>query len=295
MTDFEFPPLFKFRSLDKGSMKYTLKGIEDNEIWFAGINSLNDPFEMYYSVNIGVREENIQDFFLLLLEVFNDREKYSNFDISALPFNETFIRMILQQIPAFTSDIRAQITKGIEEKLPLIQLHGIKKIKNDTKLFCCSKVDSHPLLWGHYADGMRGICIEYNFNNQLRDPYFGFCEVDYQGSPLSINFLNFIKQNQVMDDYSERIFGTKNNAWVYENEFRLIASNDHWEGNKYKLSDNVIRSITIGEFIRPEPLKELLRAVEGKDIELKIALAKPETFSTETIPFESSFFDKKYL
>ncbi len=294
MTDFEFPPLFKFRSLDKGSIKYTLKGIEDNEIWFADIDSLNDPFEMFYNIDSGVHEENIHEFFEIIHAAYNDRFAFSNLEAFTKTLDVNSILLLLDYIPKLSSSERALTVRLITENMAQTQELAIQRIKKDTKVFCCSTINSHPLLWGHYADGMRGICIEYDFNKQNQEPYFGFCNVNYQDLPLSINLLHFMKNNQVIDDYSEDIFGTKNIAWKYEREFRLLASNGHWKGNKLKLSDNVIKSITIGEFIAPNALDELLKSVSGKDIELKIALAKRESFSTEVIPYTRSFFTEKY-
>ncbi|AQW60509.1 DUF2971 domain-containing protein [Vibrio owensii] len=289
MSSFDYPPLFKFRNVNQ----FTLESIANNEIWFANIDSLNDPFELFYKVIFDLDESNIDSFFKLMIDVGDDREKYNKLNVEELDRNIKLARQYHDLIANLSLHEKRLIVDGVNEKIKSLNKEMLKKIREDTKLFCLSTVDSHPLLWGHYANGMRGICIEYDFNKQKRSPYFGSCHVEYKEQPLVLKVADFIKRNHHINDFSEEIFGTKNTSWCYEKEFRLIATNEHWTGNKYKLSDGVIKSIVIGEFIAPQDLDKLLEVVNGTNIELKIAVAEPEFFRTKTVPYSTSFFESK--
>ena len=287
LSSFDFPPLFKFRNVNK----FTLESIANNEIWFANIDSLNDPFELFYKVIFDLDEHNIDSFFKLMVDVGDDREKYNKLNVDELDSQIKFVRQNLNMISNLPIHIKKNIVVGVNENIQSLNKQMLKKIRENTKLFCLSTVDSHPLLWGHYANGMRGICIEYDFNKQKIAPYFGNCYVEYKEKPLILKVADFIQRNHHINDFSEEIFGTKNTSWSYEKEFRLIATGDHWTGNKYKLSEGVIKSIVIGEFIDSQDLDKLLKVVDGTDIELKIAVAEPEFFRTKTIPYSASFFE----
>lgn len=287
MSSFNFPPLFKFRNVNEK----TLESIANNEIWFANVDSLNDPFELFYKIIFDLDENNVDSFFKLMVEVADDREKYNKLNVDELHPQIEFARQYQDIIANFPVHTKRLIVDGINENIKALNKQVLKKIREETKLFCLSTVDSHPLLWGHYANGMRGICIEYDFNKQKRSPYFGSCYVEYKKQPLTLKVADFIRRNHHINDFSEDIFGTKNTSWAYEEEFRLIANGEHWAGNKYKLSEGVIKSILIGEFIDHRDLEKLLKVVDGTDIELKIAVAEPEFFRTKTIPYRASFFE----
>ncbi|EGR2325223.1 DUF2971 domain-containing protein [Vibrio alginolyticus] len=287
MSSFDFPPLFKFRTVNEN----TLNSIANNEIWFANIDSLNDPFELFYKIIFDLDENNIDSFFKLMIDVGSDREKYNKLNVDGLDDQIRFMRQNQDIIANLPIDVKKIIVDGINENIKSLNKEMLEKIRRNTKLFCLSTVDSHPLLWGHYANGMRGICIEYDFNKQKRTPYFGSCYVEYKEQPLILKVADFIQRNHHINDFSKEIFGTKNTSWCYEKEFRLIATGDYWAGNKYKLSEGVIKSIVIGEFIDHQDLDKVLKVVDGTDIELKIAISEPEFFRTKTIPYSPSFFE----
>jgi hypothetical protein len=83
---------------------------------------------------------------------------------------------------------------------------------------CCfsSRLDSR-LMWGHYADGHRGFCLEFDISSEhfARLKPVTYCESCPSFSPTGILFPN-----------TEDILGTamcsKPVDWAYEQEWRLI-------------------------------------------------------------------------
>lgn len=82
----------------------------------------------------------------------------------------------------------------------------------------------NTLMWSHYADSHKGLCIRYelspNFNyNFLKktDGFFNFRviqDVKYIDEPINIKDLRLNTQNS---------FTQKNKCWKYENEVRLLT------------------------------------------------------------------------
>ena len=94
---------------------------------------------------------------------------------------------------------------------------------NKSQLGMCSfsEVHDHELMWAHYADQFRGICIAYNFS-KLRD---GLADDD--------NFCAHVLQRDRANDSSLRprtgqlakmVLSYKNYRWLYEREWRMFAS-----------------------------------------------------------------------
>ncbi len=80
----------------------------------------------------------------------------------------------------------------------------------------------NPLMWAHYADSHRGICIKYKFPNSMSElGDINSCSVSY--------FKDVKYSDKELLDYSgnnsitlENSFFLKGEAWRYENELRFL-------------------------------------------------------------------------
>ena len=104
---------------------------------------------------------------------------------------------------------------------------GIKKwlddeIKQGKGVFSLAGHWNSPLMWSHYADEHRGICIEYD-KSVCDAPK----EVDYQGArgiPVS-EILSWVCEKSITakEKIERKYFYTKAGQWEYENEWRCLA------------------------------------------------------------------------
>lgn len=88
----------------------------------------------------------------------------------------------------------------------------------------------NELMWAHYADSHRGICIKYHFSNSLTKLYSKvgkpvryFRDVEYKDD---LSVLNIGDTITIKD-----AFFAKSKAWEYENELRLIQFDLNGSGN----------------------------------------------------------------
>lgn len=126
-----------------------------------------------------------------------------------------------------------------EKRFPLIEAYKFLKIRcfvrnpdvnHDAKEKEGGKklVAEHKnfLMWSHYADSHKGICIKYCINNKflINNEDQGIASrwinVDYNHTEF---IYNRIKESVTI----EQGFGTKAEHWSYENEFRLL----HYDPN----------------------------------------------------------------
>jgi len=130
------------------------------------------------------------------------------------------------------------------------------KILKEVRVRCLSISNEayNSLLWGHYADGSRGIEIEY--------------ELDIEKLVKSGIYLNKIEYSKALRpentmpeyiDYGKSYFA-KTQEWQYENEWRLITLGERLK-DSHKLFDCFqIKSVTFG-LETPEEQIKLIRSL----------------------------------
>lgn len=95
------------------------------------------------------------------------------------------------------------------------------------RALCFSRRNDNLLLWAHYADNHRGICLQYEFTD---DTYRGQCfPVEYSPNqpilekveryPAGVSAAETLS---IHKDREARVFLTKSQDWSYEEEYRLL-------------------------------------------------------------------------
>ncbi|MBW8841994.1 MAG: DUF2971 domain-containing protein [Sphingomonadales bacterium] len=84
-----------------------------------------------------------------------------------------------------------------------------------------SETWDNELMWAHYADGFRGICIAYPMARLLEglDEHHALARVAYGDRPHYLNLSSM--QNSELR--AKAILSTKNVKWSYEREWRLFS------------------------------------------------------------------------
>lgn len=127
--------------------------------------------------------------------------------------------------------------------------HRLRECAKRVGVFSASRSNLDPRMWSHYADEHRGACLTYEFvAKDLLPPKFPLAsagEVFYDNSPI----VEFIKEEASIHDEEafvagiiHRYFKTKDKAWAYEQESRIIrqeAGVHVFEKSSLKLSQVV--------------------------------------------------------
>jgi hypothetical protein len=77
----------------------------------------------------------------------------------------------------------------------------------------------HPLLWGHYADKHKGICLGF----EVQDENF-FEPVNYVDSRPTLKDFGCSSLSEIKESQMRQILFTKWDAWAYEEEYRAYVS-----------------------------------------------------------------------
>jgi len=78
-------------------------------------------------------------------------------------------------------------------------------------ILCFSKSWRHPMLWAHYADGHRGICLGFDANASKLQ------QVNYVNSRCP-------KPDVLDESFMKKLLCTKFVHWSYEDEYRFFTT-----------------------------------------------------------------------
>ncbi len=120
----------------------------------------------------------------------------------------------------------------------------------------------NTLMWAHYADSHKGICIKYRFSksifkNNTVDKFLYFDDVTYSDE----DFASINKDNY---NYKNGVF-LKNKAWEYEKELRLLYYDKNGKGDYVSIdAPYCIEAIYFGVKCSKEDKETIYRIMKDK-------------------------------
>lgn len=254
----DVPILFKYREFNDRSIESILK----STLWFASPSTFNDPFDC----NLDIKEDLTDDEQIRLhAKIAMSLDMFSNKDIAK--------NTILY---GTNSEYKKDMDKRIRELLA----DGA----NDRGVFCFSESHNVSLMWSHYSDSHKGLCIGYERTdeNQLGDDDFSR-PVNYSSNP-------YIPFSKVFDDSGhisnmavDSIMYTKDPNWHYEKEWRMLSE----ESGVEKLKDLGTKIVRIYFGLKmPEWQKiSIASLMKATDVELYEMHRSPESFDLGDRPY----------
>ncbi len=114
--------------------------------------------------------------------------------------------------------------------------------------FC--ETHENELMWAHYADQFRGICIAYNFRQLLSE----------LSDDVHFTRMNYAERMPVVGDsrqdseiLARRVLSYKNYRWVYEREWRMFGS----EGLVHYKTQKSVRRVYLGHRVAEAGRQEI--------------------------------------
>ena len=117
--------------------------------------------------------------------------------------------------------------KGISEFSIQDVKFDIDEAINKIGICCFSKTEKEILMWSHYSDSHKGLCLKFDINE---DPnIFQFLEkVKYETSIKPLNCFKEWTGRQIIDHF----IVPKYDKWSYEQEVRVIKISDEMNFNE---------------------------------------------------------------
>ena len=259
----------------------------------------SDVYSKYREKLRSIFEENNQHLSIEMLEEFENylRDNWSVDDIKLYRYSKADYFNVRNfetgKIKLTSNGVLNDIFEGLPQGINDEQINSI----NDIVYMKCFSTDQHnALMWSHYADENKGICVEYDLgilehsNPILKHIY----PVIYEKNRLfkldvkeiseiveEQKWLNYdIKQNGISnyDDLLQALllFLFKSEDWAYENEWRIVFSkadlylNDFVDFSNLLIDFDCATGIYLGYRINPEIKKNIIEIVDRINSQRKI-------------------------
>ena len=193
------PPsfIFRFRSLQPGSLAFVKSSIQANEIYFSPPSALNDPYDCQISLDTSGTDLEWRRHFLRSLKSRN----------------------IVKKKMGIVARLRVTQQWIAEEKHKQIDGKDFSKLTNSFGMACFSGIMNNQLMWSHYADNHRGICLIYNpaadSSGLISAPH----ELKYSREYPKVRLVDLASMGDVA---VQNLLLTKSIDWEYEREFRIL-------------------------------------------------------------------------
>jgi len=121
-----------------------------------------------------------------------------------------------------------------------------------TGISCFSESDDSLLMWAHYANNHRGICVEYDLMEINKQLQFTPIPIVYSNDRVCYNMLDVNTVEKDAISLFVQSLTSKSEEWSYEREWRIIrddgACGDRWDAEKKGALLDMIRpsSIALG-------------------------------------------------
>jgi len=189
--------LYKYQSVTAR----TLENLKLRTIWFSAPSAFNDPFDC--AVDVVLKD----------LDEADLARAYEYLSSRAEIAKELESEMITDGRP---NDRFRELIDSTVNNTFRPQIH---QTRGRVGVACFSAKNDDLLMWGHYADGHRGFCLEFDASVQ---PFSKGEPVQYQNSNPEVNPLDVLDGCSTGQNIIEAMLRTKHTCWQYEQEWRLI-------------------------------------------------------------------------
>ncbi len=215
--------LFKYRSFGT----YTLRMVSEAEVFFAKPSTFNDPFDCNPTVFVDVEWKDVERLWKSIALKQMGKEKaidaINHYRYGATEDGGThddggngsqiYTRFLVRDIEAFVK------TRFKE--------HGVLSLASHW---------DNPLMWSHYANEHRGICIEYRTEDHRCDM---LGPVNYQSSRyLKVSDLIewlLRRSSSIKAKIFDQYFFAKAPQWKYEKEWRVVSKTNGPQDRPFRI------------------------------------------------------------
>lgn len=204
-----------------------LNSVRNNQMWYSAPCNFNDVFDCDISI---------------------DKKKVFNEALKLFP-DQRGIRQGSKMWRDFKGVINQQLRKLRDHFDELRQTTGVS---------CFSESDHSLLMWAHYANNHRGMCVEYDLLEISNTLKFTPIPVIYSKERSCFNFFDLQNLEKDTIQLFIRSLSSKSPEWSYEREWRIIrdqeACGDKWNSEKKGALLEMIRpsSVILGCAAQPE-------------------------------------------
>jgi hypothetical protein len=247
LPDADIRYLYKYRSLSGRSAEFVERLLLHDELYFPQPLEFNDPFDCCPVASLDVTEDQFTNYLDGLYKRMAPRLTRAD--------RRRKVSDVLRDFRNHKSKMAIDVTNKV-----------MAEAVNSAGVLSLSAKPDHVLMWSHYADSHRGICIRFQASSTT--PFFGRAQrVIYQPDrPV----LNVILDSR--DARAEKALLTKADFWSYEEEWRIV---EHEAGpGTHRFPASLLDAVILGARIALDDKERVLGLIRRRKTKAKILQAQ---------------------
>lgn len=238
----------------------------------------NDPFDVPREVMLGVDEINIGKALVrkVIEELINPREDIQNLNPRIRTLLDVYQKLFPLGIPAELIDKFQELVDappvGLGAPAAIQEMKDVwKGMLNERRILCLSESPIITPMWNHYADGYKGIVIEFDCLDVLGSAWLIAKPIKYTNkipltyTPEGMAELLFKPDNKALEYINTEITFIKTEDWAYEKEWRISTyarpmSMGHYSDLKFHPYE--VKSVILGPLFEPAELDEVMSLIK---------------------------------
>jgi hypothetical protein len=231
IVNFETIPLYRYQACprdDEEKMRWVRQILVDHQLFFASRKCFNDPFDCvvpsFLQIPATILKRSVEDFV---------ERKYPN----GAEAEKNGMMSKLMSVNSFEG-----IRKALQDDVDGAGIVSFCRVRDDI------------LMWAHYADKHRGLCLEFDGSDNCR--FFG------EAQPVEYEDYTPVPLDKDKNRQMTRVILTKSKHWSYEQEYRIVRPGK--AGSKLDYPVELLTGIIFG-CLMPDPVREQIKqwAEEG--------------------------------
>ena len=233
---------YRYRSLSGSSAAGVEQSLRHSRHYFASPKAFNDPF---------------------------DCRPYFSLQASSVQLTKYFEGALLRHAPELSRSARRAEARrratatDCDPRLPgnMADFHRAydQTVTDQIGVFCLSEVRDSLLMWAHYANSHRGICLQFKGEQLLGTAQ----PILYQRTRPTVNPIIHSREEML-----DRALLTKSADWAYEREWRAF----HYKSGAglYDIPAPSLTGVILGSQISDADRESVLCWVQARQIPLKL-------------------------
>ncbi len=263
------PRLYRYMSAQRAESI-----LAESKLYFCAPSSFNDPFDCQIRPSF-----------------YGSKELY----------RRIAFRLATDRSPGLSRNARRGMVRNVREKTNPRFFEEIfekwqHEFLNKSGMLCMTEKRDDILMWSHYADGHRGVCLEFEY--AIGKGFFGQAlPIRYLSHFPQLNFAKTFGSRRATQradfllEFGNTIFLSKASQWSYEKEWRLIEF--AMEGfNKFGLRSfppEALKGVILGCQVLEGTRNRISKLVTSRSTPTSLYRAVPSSgqFGLEVEPLET--------
>jgi hypothetical protein len=232
--------LYRYRSMDSRELPLIF---EHMKVYFPDPTTFKDPFEC--KPNLTVHKSSV------MRELYLKERAKHRFPTAD---KKTIRKMTLSAKRKLLN--HENLERAYEEFL------------RNTGVYCLSEKNDDILMWSHYSDGHKGLCIEFDAS-QEETFFWEATKVVYQEEYPIVNVMDIGKPEEF-----RKALLTKSNHWEYEQERRILKFKREGGPGGHNFPSKSLTGIILGALIEEQDKNKILHWIADYPNKINIYQAK---------------------